>query len=183
MFQRQETLPECSGSCEHPIGVQTLAEDAPRLSPGIVSSQMLFVVIHPLLEITTVKCFKWWVCCPVSGCSDRGDSYVSREGRTLALHPESALWSSEENEVWLMHPQCKKIDGVCSLFLYLWLSNVDWSRCSELSRFSPCKQWKIIGFIYKEFLESLLHTHINNYLLGWFWFNRVLKSIWRKFLL
>lgn len=60
MFLREEMLPERSGSCGVlPIRVQTLAVDAPRLSPAIVSSQMLCVVIRSLLEITTVKCFKW----------------------------------------------------------------------------------------------------------------------------
>lgn len=92
MFQREEMLPEHSGSCGVlAMGVQTLAVDAPRLSLGIVSSQMLCVVIHPLPEITTVKCFKWRVCCPISGCSDRGDSYVSHGCRMLTLHPENAL--------------------------------------------------------------------------------------------
>lgn len=63
IFQREEMLPELpefSGSCGLlPICVQTLAVDAPRLSPGMVSSQMLCAVIHPLLQITAVKRFKW----------------------------------------------------------------------------------------------------------------------------
>lgn len=102
--------------------------------------QILCAVTPLLLEITAVKFSKWRVCCPTSGCSGRGDSSVTHRGRALALHPDNALWRSEENRIWLMHLQCKKMDSYCPVFLCLWLCNVDWSQCSELSRFSPCKQ-------------------------------------------
>lgn len=177
-------LAELSGSCGVlPVRVQTLAVGAPSLSPGIVSSPKLCADVCPLLEITTVKCFTPWVCCPTSGSSDRGDSYVSDGGRRLAHHPENAVWSTEENGVWLMHPQCKKwtVIFLCSS-IFDFAIGIDHSALNSADLL-PASSGKHRCFIYKEFLESLLHTHINNYLLGWFWFNRILKGIWRKFLL
>ena len=94
-FEREEMLPESTelgDSCGMlPIRVQTLNVDAPSLSPGISASPMLCVDVGLLLGITTVKCFKWRVCCPNSGCSDGGDSYVTNGGRRLARHPENAI--------------------------------------------------------------------------------------------
>lgn len=74
-----------------PICVQTLHVDVSSLSLGISDSPMPCVDAGLLLEITTVKCFKWQVCCPSPGCSDRGDSYVTNGGMRLAHSPENAV--------------------------------------------------------------------------------------------
>lgn len=181
-FEREEMLPdlaELGDPCDTlPICVQTLNVDVSSLSLGISDSPMPCVDAGLLLGITTMKYFKWWV-----GCSDRGDSYVTNGGMRLAHSPENADWSSEESGVWLMHLQCKKWSAIVLCFsicdFAMWIDY----RGLNSTDFLPANSGKHWWSLYKEFLGSLLHIHINSYWLGWLLFNRVLKSIWRKFLL
>lgn len=169
-FEREGMLPESTEPRDSrgmlPIRVQTINVDALSLSPGVSASPVLCVDFGPLLGITAVKCFKWRACCPSSGCSDGGDSYVTDRGRRLAHHPEKAIWSSEENGVWLRHPQRKKWTvivlcfSICDFAMWIWLQR------SELSRFPPCEQWKTL-MLYLQRISGKPVAHTYQQLLAW----------------